>query len=110
LKVSAALRKMGSIARPVVNVTVRIVDPEGRDVPHGEVGEIIYRGPTVMAGYFGKPEATAEAFAGGWFHSGDLVYEDPEGFLYVADRVKDMLISGGENVYPAEVEAAILTH
>ena len=74
----------------------------------GEVGEIVYRGPTVMQGYHGKPEATAEAFAGGWFHSGDLVREDEEGFIYVVDRLKDMLISGGENVYPAEVERALI--
>ncbi|MGH3629186.1 MAG: acyl-CoA synthetase [Sciscionella sp.] len=110
LKGADAVRKMGSIGRPVVNVAVRIVDADGRDVAPGTVGEIVYRGPTVMAGYLGKPEATAKAFAGGWFHSGDLVYEDDEGFLYIADRVDDMLISGGENVYPAEVEAAIITH
>jgi fatty-acyl-CoA synthase len=63
-----------------------------------------------MQGYYGKPEATAEAFAGGWFHSGDLVREDEDGFLYVVDRLKDMLISGGENVYPAEVERTLLLH
>jgi fatty-acyl-CoA synthase len=79
-------------------------------VARGEVGEIVYRGPTVMQGYHGKPEATAEAFSGGWFHSGDLVREDEEGFIYVVDRLKDMLISGGENVYPAEVERALVDH
>ena len=79
-------------------------------MPPGEVGEIVYRGPTVMQGYFGNPEATAEAFAGGWFHSGDLVREDEEGFLYVVDRAKDMIISGGENVYPAEVERVLAEH
>jgi acyl-CoA synthetase (AMP-forming)/AMP-acid ligase II len=105
-----AIRKMGSVGRPALGVEVRIVDEEGADVPRGEVGEIVYRGPTVMQGYHGRPEATAEAFAGGWFHSGDLVREDEEGFIYVVDRLKDMLISGGENVYPAEVERALIEH
>ena len=105
-----AIRKMGSVGRPALGVEVRIVDEGGVDVPRGEVGEIVYRGPTVMHGYHGKPEATAEAFAGGWFHSGDLVREDEEGFIYVVDRLKDMLISGGENVYPAEVERALVDH
>jgi fatty-acyl-CoA synthase len=105
-----AIRKMGSVGRPALGVEVRIVDEEGADVARGEVGEIVYRGPTVMQGYHGKPEATAEAFAGGWFHSGDLVREDEEGFIYVVDRLKDMLISGGENVYPAEVERALVDH
>jgi acyl-CoA synthetase (AMP-forming)/AMP-acid ligase II len=110
LKGEDAVRKMGSIGRPAINVEVRVVDPDGNDVAQGEVGEIVYRGPTVMRGYFEKEEATAEAFAGGWFHSGDLVYEDEEGFLYVVDRLKDMLISGGENVYPAEVERVLMDH
>jgi fatty-acyl-CoA synthase len=105
-----AIRKMGSVGRPALGVEARIVDESGEDVPPGEVGEIVYRGPTVMQGYHGKPEATAEAFAGGWFHSGDLVREDEEGFIYVVDRLKDMLISGGENVYPAEVERALIEH
>jgi fatty-acyl-CoA synthase len=105
-----AIRKMGSVGRPALGVEARIVDESGEDVPAGEVGEIVYRGPTVMQGYHGKPEATAEAFAGGWFHSGDLVREDEEGFIYVVDRLKDMLISGGENVYPAEVERALIEH
>jgi acyl-CoA synthetase (AMP-forming)/AMP-acid ligase II len=105
-----AIRKMGSVGSPALGVEVRIVDAEGADVRRGEVGEIVYRGPTVMQGYHGRPEATAEAFAGGWFHSGDLVREDDEGFIYVVDRLKDMLISGGENVYPAEVERALVAH
>ncbi len=110
LKGEDAIRKMGSVGRPALGVEVRIVDEAGDDVPRGEVGEIVYRGPTVMQGYRGKPEATAEAFAGGWFHSGDLVREDAEGFIYVVDRLKDMLISGGENVYPAEVERTLVEH
>lgn len=80
------------------------------DVPIGEVGEIVYRGPTVMKEYYNNPEATAEAFFGGWFHSGDFVKMDEEGFIYVIDRKKDMLISGGENIYPAEIEEVLYTH
>ncbi len=110
LKGEDSIRKMGSVGKPALGVEVRIVDEDGADVAPGEVGEIVYRGPTVMHGYHDKPEATAEAFAGGWFHSGDLVREDEEGFVYVVDRLKDMLISGGENVYPAEVERALVAH
>jgi fatty-acyl-CoA synthase len=105
-----AIRKMGSVGTPVINVEARIVDKSMNDVPVGEVGEIVYRGPTVMQGYWRKPEATAEAFAGGWFHSGDLCRMDGEGFVTVVDRTKDMIISGGENIYCAEVEAAIDSH
>ncbi|ANS78175.1 O-succinylbenzoic acid--CoA ligase [Serinicoccus hydrothermalis] len=79
-------------------------------MPVGEVGEIVYRGPTVMQGYWNKPEETAAAFHGGWFHSGGLVRQDEEGFVWVVDRAKDMIISGGENVYCAEVENAIASH
>src|ERR1700742_3555906 len=110
LKGEDSIRKMGSVGKPALGVEVRVVDEDGADVPQGEVGEIAYRGPTVMHGYHDKPEATAEAFAGGWFHSGDLVREDEEGFVYVVDRLKDMLISGGENVYPAEVERTLVAH
>ena len=80
------------------------------DVPPGEVGEIVYRGPTQMLGYWNKPDETAAAFAGGWFHSGDLVRVDDEGFVYVVDRKKDMIITGGENVYCAEVENVLSDH
>ena len=105
-----ALRKIGSVGQPVSIVAARIVDDDMRDVPPGEVGEIVYRGPSVMSGYWQNPEATAEAFRGGWFHSGDLVRADEEGFLYVVDRKKDMIITGGENVYCAEVENALAGH
>ena len=74
------------------------------------VGEIVYRGPMVMQGYLGLAEATAEAFAGGWFHSGDLATRDEEGYLRLVDRKKDMIVSGGENVYPAEVERVLRDH
>jgi fatty-acyl-CoA synthase len=105
-----ALRKIGSVGQPVATVSARIVDDDMNDVPPGEVGEIIYRGPTAMAGYWQNADATAEAFRGGWFHSGDLVRADSEGFLYVVDRKKDMIITGGENVYCAEVENALAAH
>ena len=110
LKGSDAIRKLGSVGKPSINVDVRVVDDQMRDVPPGEVGEIVYRGPTVMKGYFRNDEATAEAFAGGWFHSGDLVREDEEGYIYVVDRKKDMIISGGENIYPAELEGVLHAH
>ena len=105
-----AIRKLGSVGRPVPTVAVRVVDGEMDDVAPGAIGEIVYRGPTLMAGYWQNPEATAEAFAGGWFHSGDLVRIDDEGFVYVVDRAKDMIISGGENVYCAEVENVLEAH
>ena len=105
-----AIDKMGSVGKPIVNVEARIVDDEMNDVPQGDVGEIVYRGPTVLQYYWNNPAATADAFYGGWFHSGDLVREDEDGYMYVVDRKKDMIISGGENIYCAEVEAAIDSH
>ncbi|MET9199145.1 fatty-acid--CoA ligase FadD5 [Gordonia sp. NPDC003585] len=105
-----ALRKIGSVGKVVPAVTARIVDPMMNDVAPGEVGEIVYRGPNLMVGYWQNPQATADAFRGGWFHSGDLVRQDDEGFLYVVDRAKDMIISGGENIYCAEVENALYAH
>jgi len=99
-----------SIGRPMLGVEVRVVDPDLNDVRPGEVGEIVYRGPTVMLGYWNAPEQTAEAFRGGWFHSGDLVRIDEDGFCYVVDRIKNMIISGGENVYCAEVENVLAGH
>jgi fatty-acyl-CoA synthase/long-chain acyl-CoA synthetase len=105
-----SVRKIGSVGTPMLNVEVRIVDEQMQDVARGEVGEIVYRSPMVMKEYWGKPEATADAFAGGWFHSGDLVRQDEEGYLYVVDRKKDMIITGGENVYCAEVENVLAAH
>ncbi|MEJ9079636.1 fatty-acid--CoA ligase FadD5 [Gordonia malaquae] len=105
-----AQRKIGSIGKVVPAVTARIVDPEMNDVPQGEVGEIVYRGANLMAGYWQNPQGTADAFRGGWFHSGDLVRADEEGFLFVVDRAKDMIISGGENIYCAEVENVLFSH
>ena len=105
-----AVRKIGSVGTPMINVEVRVVDDDMNDVAPGEVGEIVYRGPLVMSGYWNKPAETAEAFRGGWFHSGDLVRQDPEGYYYVVDRKKDMIISGGENIYCAEVENVLAAH
>lgn len=105
-----ARRKLGSVGKPVAQVQVRVVDPMMEDVPEGSVGEIIYRGSGLMKEYWNKPEETAKAFHGGWFHSGDLVFKDEEGFYYVVDRIKDMLISGGENIYCAEVENVLSDH
>ncbi|WP_223593801.1 acyl-CoA synthetase [Neobacillus bataviensis] len=110
LKGDDVKRKLGAVGLPCVNVEVRIVDDEDRDVQQGEVGEIVYKGPTVFKEYYKNPEATAEALQNGWFHSGDLVLQDEEGYIFIVDRKKDMIISGGENIYPAEVEQAILKH
>jgi len=102
-----ALKKAGSIGRALFHVEARVVDQSLKDVAVDEVGELVIRGPNVMKEYWNRPEATREAFAGGWFHSGDLARLDKDGDLYIVDRKKDMFISGGENVYPAEVENAI---
>jgi len=88
-------------------VEVRIADPYDNEVPRGTVGEVQVRGPNIMLGYWKKPELTAEALRGGWYHSGDAGYMDEEGFVYIVDRLKDMIITGGENVYCAEVESTI---
>jgi acyl-CoA synthetase (AMP-forming)/AMP-acid ligase II len=102
--------KNGSIGRPLFHVQTRIVDEHDNEVPTGEVGELVVRGPNVFAGYWGKPEATAEAFRGGWFHTGDLGRVDDDGFITLVDRKKDMIITGGENVYPIEVEQVLYRH
>jgi fatty-acyl-CoA synthase len=105
-----AIRKRGSVGKVIPTVAARVVDDNMNDVPVGEVGEIVYRAPTMMSGYWNNPEATAEAFAGGWFHSGDLVRMDEDGYVWVVDRKKDMIISGGENIYCAEVENVLASH
>ncbi|MDN5361720.1 MAG: long-chain acyl-CoA synthetase [Moorella sp. (in: firmicutes)] len=104
------VRKPGSIGLPLPGVEVRVVDDNDRDVPRGEVGELIVRGPNVMSGYYNQPEESAAALRGGWLHTGDLVRQDEDGYLYVVDRKKDMIILGGFNVYPREVEEVLLTH
>lgn len=105
-----AIAKRGSVGRVIPTVAARVVDQNMNDVPVGEVGEIVYRAPTLMSCYWNNPEATAEAFAGGWFHSGDLVRMDSDGYVWVVDRKKDMIISGGENIYCAELENVLASH
>ncbi len=105
-----ALRKAGSVGRPVFHSRARIVDEDDRDVAPGAVGELALAGLHVCSGYWRRPEATAEAYRDGWWHTGDLVRRDDEGYYYIVGRKKDMYISGGENVYPAEIEGLLATH
>ena len=105
-----SVRKAGSVGHPIFHSDMRIVDGDGRDVACGETGELLIRGPHVCAGYWRNEAATAEALRDGWFHTGDMARQDAEGFYYLAGRYKDMLISGGENVYAAEVETVFLEH
>ena len=103
--------RLRSVGRPLVGVELRIVDEAGNDVAApGEAGEIVVRGPNVASGYLDRPQETADAFRGGWFHTGDVGRLDGEGFLYVVDRKKDVIITGGENVWSTEVEAALYAH
>ena len=102
-----AEHKAGFVGRPIMHHELRIADEHDRDVQAGQPGQILLRGPSVMAGYHNNPEATAEALAGGWLHTGDIGVLDDDGYLKIVDRSRDMLISGGLNVYPAEIEAAI---
>jgi long-chain acyl-CoA synthetase len=99
-----------SVGRPTANTDIRIVDDDGNDVPEGSIGEVWIRGPNVIPGYWNNKEATEAAFGGGWFRSGDLGHRDAEGLYYIVDRKKDVIIRGGENIYCAEVEAALLEH
>ncbi|MFT3663123.1 MAG: long-chain fatty acid--CoA ligase [Gordonia sp. (in: high G+C Gram-positive bacteria)] len=100
----------GSVGRPVLHVSARIVDDEDRDVATGEVGELLIAGPNVFAGYWGLPAVSAHEKRGGWFHTGDLARRDAEGFVTLVDRKKDMIATGGENVYPIEVEQVLFAH
>jgi len=105
-----ALTKAGSVGKPQMHVDVRIVDTDGRDVPVGEMGELWIKGPAVTPGYWQMPETTAESITDGWLHSGDVARCDADGYYYIVDRWKDMYISGGENVYPAEIENVLYAH
>lgn len=99
-----------SAGRPLLGTEVRIVDPTDNSVPNGVIGEVITRGPQMMRGYWNQPEASATALAGGWMHTGDAGVLDDEGYLYIQDRIKDMIVSGGENVYPRVVEEVLYQH
>jgi acyl-CoA synthetase (AMP-forming)/AMP-acid ligase II len=101
---------LASCGQPCIGVHVRIVDEAGRDVEAGKIGEIIVESKRVMAGYWRKPDETKEAIRDGWLYTGDLGYYDEKGFIYIADRKKDMIITGGENVYPKEVENVLYRH
>ena len=105
-----AIRKKGSIGRPNYYVDIKIVNQEGKEVPTGQAGELLLKGPMVTPGYWRNEIATEKAIKNDWFHSGDMVKQDEEGYLFVVDRIKNMFISGGENVYPAEVERVLLEH
>lgn len=98
---------LASAGRPVIGSAVRVVGPDGAELPRGAVGEIVVRGPQLMDGYWGLAEATRAALDGGWMHTGDAGHIDSEGFLFISDRVKDMIVSGGENIYPREIEESL---
>jgi long-chain acyl-CoA synthetase len=102
--------KPGSIGTPIWGVEMRCVDAEGHEVASGELGEIVIRGHNVMKGYYKRPDANAEAIKGGWFHTGDVAYQDQDGFFFIKDRVKVMIIRGGFNVYPREIEEVLYGH
>jgi fatty-acyl-CoA synthase len=102
-----AARKIGSAGKPLLHTETRVVDDAGHDVPRGEMGELWVRGPNITPGYWNRPEANETSFTDGWLHTGDAARVDGEGYYYIVDRTKDMYISGGENVYPAEVESVM---
>lgn len=110
LKAADSFRKSACVGPPVQFLELKIVDDQDREVPNGEVGEVICRGPNIMKGYYKDPKATEEALRGGWLHTGDMGRLDEEGFLYIVDRKKDMIISGGENIYPREIEELLYRH
>jgi len=110
LRAEDAEARIGSVGKPMLMNRVRVVDAQGNDVKPGEVGEIVQSDDTVMLGYYRNPTATAEAIRDGWLHTGDLATVDADGFIYIHGRLKDMIISGGENIYPAEVEAVLNAH
>ncbi|MFT7646529.1 MAG: long-chain acyl-CoA synthetase [Candidatus Poriferisodalaceae bacterium] len=107
---AGATRKPGSCGLPLRGSNIRVVDPDGNDVPPGERGELVVRGPNVMSHYLNKAEQTASALADGWYHSGDIAELDTDGYVFVVDRLKDLIISGGYNIAPKEIEDVVLSH
>jgi fatty-acyl-CoA synthase len=107
---ASTVTKLGSVGRPCLYLEVDIWDEDGRSVPAGQPGEVVLRGPKVFKGYWRDPEATAKAFAGGWFHTGDIGVRDADGYLFIVDRLKDMILSGGENIAGSEVERVLYEH
>jgi len=105
-----SVTKSGSVGKPIFHTQMRVVDESGCALGAGEVGELLIRGPHVCSGYWKDPEASARVIRDGWFHTGDMARCDEDGFYFIAGRFKDMIISGGENIYAAEVEAAVLEH
>jgi acyl-CoA synthetase (AMP-forming)/AMP-acid ligase II len=104
------ITKLGSVGRPCLYLELDLWDRAGKSVPAGEPGEIVMRGPKVFKGYWRDAEATTKAFAGGWFHSGDIGVRDEDGYLFIVDRLKDMIVSGGENIASSEIERVLYTH
>jgi acyl-CoA synthetase (AMP-forming)/AMP-acid ligase II len=104
------VRKLGSVGRPCLHLEVQVWDDKSQPVPPGEPGEIVLRGPKVFKGYWRDPDASALAFAGGWFHTGDIGVMDEDGYLFIVDRLKDMIVSGGENIAGSEVERVLYEH
>jgi fatty-acyl-CoA synthase len=107
---ASTLSKLGSVGRPCQYLELDLWDENGASVPPGERGEVVLRGPKVFKGYWRDPEATSAAFAGGWFHTGDIGVQDDDGYLYIVDRLKDMIVSGGENIASSEVERVLYEH
>ena len=103
-------RKIGSVGFPVWGVKVKIIDENNKSVPNGKVGQLIFRGHNVMKGYFNNQEASKKALKGGWMHSGDLAYKDDDGYYFIVDRIKDIIIRGGVNIYPREIEEVLIKH
>lgn len=103
-------RKLGSVGQAIPGVTVKIFDDADRELPAGEIGEVCVQGPNVMLGYYGLPDETAKALRGGWLHTGDMGRLDADGFLYIVERKKDLIIRGGFNIYPREVEEVLYAH
>ena len=102
--------KLRSCGKALKGVELKVIDDDGNDLETGEIGEVISKSKLNMKGYWNKPDATKESIVDGWFYSGDAGFFDEEGFLFIHDRVKDMIVSGGENIYPAEVENALMSH